>query len=366
MAKSPSIQPAEKCSIPTTAESEVIDRDDSPHSEAQQNLWNQIGIQKICRVPQSGLPDALSCLWEPQSGFSSRSLATRFIEYARTNHIDLSLCWTCERTDNSLHPTCLVVPNPGKTALLFASGLTKKREFEALSALLQHVNHNTPSSKIRVLQILLTRPERHCQPAILAAGFSHLSDLSYLERRIRPTDRTTGDSIPVDLTLETYQPGGSNDEDFRIALEASYANTLDCPGLWGLRSIDEIMDGHRSTGTFDANLWTLARFRGEPAGVLILTVFADQDRMELTYLGVGDQFRGYGIGKHLVHHAIRAAAEAPSICKMTLAVDDQNAPALALYKKAGFARTDRRTALICVVDEDGKKSATLPKGEADA
>ena len=156
----------------------------------------------------------------------------------------------------------------------------------------------------------------------------------------------TPEDWPGDTTIEPYSP--ENEEDFKSAIVASYQDTLDCPGLCELRTIDDVLDGHKGVGDFNPKLWTLVRVNSQPAAVLLLSYFPNQSTLELTYLGVGAQYRGRQLGQRLVRRTLTAAQEY-NAKRITLAVDDQNTPAIRLYKHAGFRRIDRRTAMILAV-----------------
>jgi ribosomal protein S18 acetylase RimI-like enzyme len=128
-------------------------------------------------------------------------------------------------------------------------------------------------------------------------------------------------------------------------LEASYEQTLDCPGLLGLRRTEDVLRGHQATGRFEPELWTLMELDGRPSGALLLNPASEGRCIELVYLGLARAARGQGHGRRLLRHGLRLVRERPERL-MTLAVDDGNVPALRLYTSEGFKRRLRRVAMI--------------------
>lgn len=312
-------------------------------------------IREIRRVGANEIEEALQYLWV-ENGRPNAELGRRFIRFAEESGLALDQCWACDRRDGQLYPVCLAAPNAGRSAMLFVSHLTDRRRENELAYLLSHVAKRLEPSRVRIAQALLNRLERRSRKAFERAGFFHLADLSYLEKKIsisRNTGRGGGGGVagewPRGTSVEPYCE--RVEDDFKTAIAGSYVETLDCPGLCELRSLDDVLRGHQRTGEFDPQMWTLVRVGGEPAAVLLLSHFSDQDGVELTYIGVGAPFRGMGLGRLLVERAIEMAGKAGS-SRITLAVDDRNAPAMHLYRRTGFRRIDRRVAMILAVPQE--------------
>ncbi len=132
---------------------------------------------------------------------------------------------------------------------------------------------------------------------------------------------------------------------FAATISASYRQSLDCPTLAGMRSIDDVIAGHKASGEFDPRYWFLLRLHAQPAAVLLLNRVAGADAAELTYLGVAPEARRCGLGNLLVRQAL-AAASTMQVKSITLAVDAANAPALRLYFRHGFKHVTGKLALI--------------------
>ena len=82
--------------------------------------------------------------------------------------------------------------------------------------------------------------------ALVQAGFSHLADLLYMHRSaydpvaIQPIDQTAW------LTL-----ADTGEDLFADVIRRTYVDSLDCPGLTGVRTMQDVLASHRSAGEFD-------------------------------------------------------------------------------------------------------------------
>jgi len=132
---------------------------------------------------------------------------------------------------------------------------------------------------------------------------------------------------------------------FADAIGVSYEQTMDCPGLVGLRTMDDIIAGHQATGVFDPDIWFAISSGDEPVGVMLLNAVPQRSALELVYLGIGPKWRGKGLARVLLKHAI-TVANRRLLPHFTLAVDQTNAPALKLYRSLQFVETGRKHAKL--------------------
>ena len=308
----------------------------------------------ITRLDRTRLIEGIRFLWPPGDD-AGRESALRFTEFAAARGLDLDMAWACENPDGTLRPCCVVVPNPGRTALVFVSDLTDHRKAGSITHLMNHIVPCIDSKRVRVAQVLLSQFDRRSVGLFESAGFERLASLDYMERPCQSSSRINNSrKLPAGFTAEGFLE--SNRGAFEVALGASYEDTLDCPRLCGLRSVEDAVRGHQAAGKFDPDLWTLVRSpSGDPAAILLLSPIPEQLMVELTYLGVGKAFRGLGLGAHLVELGVRTT-EARTESRITLAVDQQNKPAVRLYRQFGFSRVDRRTALICPIPRANRQS----------
>jgi ribosomal protein S18 acetylase RimI-like enzyme len=150
------------------------------------------------------------------------------------------------------------------------------------------------------------------------------------------------------MRWQTYSP--ALHERFAQTILASYGGSLDCPGLNGIRDIEDVIAGHKATGEFDPRLWFLlesgdGRDQGAAAGVLLLSRLPHADNVELVYLGLTPAARGKGLGDVMMRQALHAVA-AEGLSRLSLAVDSTNTPALHLYYRHGMQRIGSRVAMI--------------------
>ena len=277
------------------------------------------------------------------AGGNNKSAAERFLHYAVTNAVPLDGLWASRDPDGRLQFCVLAVPSPGRTAMFFASHPRTGREVNPVSRLIEHACGSVDEEEVQLAQALLEPGEQLERQAFIGAGFNELAILSYLERPLSRTNPSPPPQWPSDTRVAAYR------QDLRAALmdvlDASYEQTLDCPGLYGLRKTEDILTGHQATGQFDPALWTLMYVDDRPAGAMLLNAFPVHRTVELVYLGLAPFARGRGLGKQLLRHGL-AQLKKRRERTLTLAVDDRNTPALALYDSEGLRPIVKRVALI--------------------
>lgn len=276
-------------------------------------------------------------------GGNDRAAAERFLNYARANAVRLDGLWSWQESDGSLQFTVLAVPSPGRTAMFFASHPRTTAAVEPVSRLVTHAARQLAGWDVHLAQSLLEPGESLDRQAFTEAGFTVLAVLSYLERSLSRANAAPTPDWPAEARVETYR------EPLRDVLmevlEASYEQTLDCPGLYGLRETEDILAGHQATGEFDPSLWTLLYVGDRPAGVMLFNPFPAHRTIELVYLGLAPFARGRGLGRQLLRHGL-ALLRKRRERTLTLAVDERNTPALALYESEGLRPVVQRVALI--------------------
>ena len=141
---------------------------------------------------------------------------------------------------------------------------------------------------------------------------------------------------------------------FQQTIARSYEQSLDCPGLSGMRKMEDVMAGHKGTGEFDPSLWFLLMENYEPLGVLLLGPAVHADALELVYLGLTPAARGRGLGDLLMNLALLSVVR-QNRAELTLAVDSRNVPAMRLYFRHGLRRIGSRTALVRQLGADAHR-----------
>ena len=263
-----------------------------------------------------------------------------FLSFAHDQKLDLTDLWAVWRND-VLVGACLIVPSPGRTAMLFVSPAKQPDPDPALVRVIQAALAAQNPSHVQMVQCLLNleqTPEAH---ALTDAGLTSLATLFYMSR---PTLRTAT-PLTLDPDIEVVQWSESHRPRFADAILKSYEDTRDCPGLLGLRTLDDIMAGHMATGTFDPTLWWALHQHDQPVGVMLLSKLSHQNAGELVYLGLAPAFRGRGLSRTLLQHGMGVLGER-KIARILLAVDRDNEPAIGLYRSLRFTVTHQKAAFI--------------------
>ena len=268
--------------------------------------------------------------------------APAFERRAAAQGVDLSHLWTAHH-DGKLIAATLLIPHPGRTALLMSTAPRDHVHASQIGGLIQTtLDECFRIPEIRLVQALSSPNERLRASAWIGGGMRHLATLEYMERLAHADDRPTA-SLPVHFRLAQWNPAE------RTMLEAllseTYQDTLDCPGLAELRTPADIVDGHLAAGEHDASLWTIAFENDRPVGALLLAPSQATDSTEVIYLGLIPAARGRGLGRALLAHGMTLAAQRPEP-NIALAVDSRNSPALALYAHAGFRVLRCRDAFV--------------------
>jgi len=176
---------------------------------------------------------------------------------------------------------------------------------------------------------------------LLRVGFQPLAPLTYLERdALYPWA-----DPPARDEAEWVQYGARTHADFARIIPATYEDSRDCPELSGLRPIEDVLKAHQATGHFDPRLWELARIGGEDAACLLLTRLARDTVLDVVYMGVVPARRRRGIGGLLLRRALEQC-RARNARRLTVVVDERNAPARRLYERFGFVRVTQREAYL--------------------
>ncbi len=194
----------------------------------------------------------------------------------------------------------------------------------------------------RLGQALLAPTEAHLAPALERNGFPHVTTLWYLRHNL---------NLPLAFLRRpprlTFIPYPDDSERFRHTMLRTYDATLDCPEVNGVRSMDEVLAGHRAQGVHDPRRWWLATDGAEPVGVLLLTETPDLEAWDVAYVGVVPEARRRGWGRELMHRAL-CAAHASDAHQLVLSVDGRNKPAWKLYVDLGFEAYDVREVYLAV------------------
>jgi ribosomal protein S18 acetylase RimI-like enzyme len=247
------------------------------------------------------------------------------------------------RAGGDLQGAVVCLPVPGASGLVWPPQARPGRRAEVEDELLRHACAWLRRRGARLGQALLTAGEAGLAPPLERNGFAHVTSLWYLRHDLklsyeflRSPDRLAYVACDAgDLPL------------FRQTLPRTYQDTLDCPEVNGVRTLDEVFEGHRAQGVHDPARWWLALEGDRPVGVLLLTAVPELEAWDVAYVGVVPEARRRGWGRELMHKALRAA-HASDAAQLTLSVDARNRPAWSLYLDLGFEPFDQREVYLAI------------------
>jgi ribosomal protein S18 acetylase RimI-like enzyme len=206
--------------------------------------------------------------------------------------------------------------------------------------LLQALNVRLAAAGVSLAQVLLPSADHEDARRLLRCGYQHAADLLYLVSFLQ---REPSAKPSRELEFEPYRE--SQRDRLAALIERTYAGTRDIPALDGQRDMEDVLEGYRQTGEFDASRWRFVRAGGEDVGCMLLADHPPLQQWELVYMGIVPEARGNGWGAEVTAQAQRLAREAGRE-RLVLAVDAANDPAISAYSQAGFVEWLRRAALM--------------------
>jgi mycothiol synthase len=232
------------------------------------------------------------------------------------------------------------VPLPGASGLVWPPQVADGHLREEIeNQLVQGARTWLRQRGARLAQALVPVEEASHAAALLRNGFTLVTRLHYMRHDLQDLGEPVANRAEPSLSYLPYR--ADTVARFHQTLLRTYENTLDCPELNGVRSLAEIIEGHKAQGVHDPDRWWLAEEAGRPLGVVLMTDVPDLGGWDLSYVGVVPEARGRGVGSALtraaLHEARRAAAE-----RMILAVDGRNQPAWCMYRRLGFEPAEQR------------------------
>ena len=224
---------------------------------------------------------------------------------------------------------------PGNVAVLWPPETVAHEPSSTSEQLLSAAVEFLESAGVTMAQTLLQGSDDPQRGVLELAGFSHFADLHYMA--------CTHVSFPSQLpnSVFAHLPYSAElDTRFRAVIDKTYEATLDCPALNGVRSIEDVLAGYRSTGVYRPENWRLIVDGSTDVGCLILADHPNGDQLELVYMGVVPEARGRRLGYELTRYA-QWITHCAGRSRLVLAVDAKNRPAIDAYIAAGFFSWDR-------------------------
>lgn len=249
-----------------------------------------------------------------------------------------TLWWAC--TLGRARAAAMTVRNPGKSAIVFHSPPRRAGTVKILARLLRELTEATLDGGAAFVQGLLRPDAQADAQAYLEAGYEYIAKLIYLRRGV------AGAAEEGSGELTWTALGQSSDRELARVIADTYVDSQDCPGLLGLRRMEDVIAGHKSNGIFRPDSWFLPSVKGQTVGCVLVNDSAGRsDESEIVYLGVRPAWRRRGFGRAMVRHALAQAARRRRR-QMCLAVDAANLPAVGLYRGEGFREVDRKDVYV--------------------
>lgn len=305
---------------------------------------------EVVRVDPSRTNDAMSALLG-----AGPAAAARFVQQAKDASIRLDLIWCVADASGRYRLAVLAVPSVGRTAMLVASHARGPDECAILGRAVEAACEGCRTDA-DLAQALVDPALSLDIASFEAGGLRRMATLEYLERALPrsgplapPIVPQGWEIVPIAAPdiLDGADPnalGAARRQELIALLESTYIDTMDCPGLAGMRATADVLDGHFGSGARRRH-WFIAREARQAGGVCMLNASPDGTSAELAYFGVTPAARGRGIARALLAVGLHACSVA-RISTVTLAVDARNLPAKRLYETHGFRKTISRVALV--------------------
>jgi GNAT superfamily N-acetyltransferase len=261
----------------------------------------------------------------------------------------------------------LCTPAPGAVALVWPPQVVPCAAPELIEDRLCTTALNwLRSQNVKLAQVLLTAAESGQAAPLLRHGFEHVTTLAYLRQELA----SLPEREPAALRFEPCT--ADNAELFAATLLRTYEGTQDCPELNGVRTIEEILAGHRAQGVFAPERWWLVTERSaegdgcvhRPVGVLLVNALAEDSGWEIIYMGVIPEARGRGLGRQLTEHALHTAA-AHGVAHVDLCVDRRNLFARRVYEALGFTPFAERDVFLALLAARFSRTAVTHRSGCD-
>jgi len=174
----------------------------------------------IIQIDASRRLEAVACLVGagPPPAVSDPDHARRFLDYAQSNGICLDHLFSRvggDASDSPILQTVLAVPSPGRTAMLFSSGIHTEAEIRPLAALIAAtcrsfvpLNKNS-QNEVCLAQTLLDLEDESGRQAFSGAHFQELATLSYLERPVPTSPQCSSAAMAAEHHHPLLRPESS-------------------------------------------------------------------------------------------------------------------------------------------------------------
>lgn len=206
---------------------------------------------------------------------------------------------------------------------------------DCAKAILQEMVKRIDHSDVSIGQSLLDPGQINQRRLLSQNGFPHLTNLIFMRHPLTEIIQSVPEN---EASLQWIKFDKSqNYQRFLDLLERTHQESHDCPKLNHIRTAEESLESHRSSGDSDEKHWYLFHREGIDLGVLLLSEHQEDQVWEVVYMGVSPEQRGKGYGSAFLRHGLREA-KAQKQTAVILAVDHKNSYAIKIYEDMGFLR----------------------------
>ena len=223
--------------------------------------------------------------------------------------------------------------SPSRTAVIAFPSTAPTETHETAAKLVKAAAHAAAHEGAKLCIALIPHSFPHGGIPFLSSGFRRIAVLANMELHSLPSE-----SPDQNLQWITYDK--STCRRFEDTFAATLQGTLDCPSLPRVQTPSEVLEGHKLAGEFQPDLWLLALEANHEIGCVLFNQLRKPGHFCLIYLGVVPDHRGKRYGEVLMRRAM-SEAKKRGATKISLSVDEQNRPALKIYERLGFRRTNR-------------------------
>ena len=140
------------------------------------------------------------------------------------------------RSSSELRAAMMAQALPGGTGLVWPP----QGDADAEDALLHEAVTWLRESGVEIIQALLMPEEAETAEPLIRNGFTHPTRLWYMRHRLN--------DIPAASSLSFQSFCDGTHAAFQQTLNRSYEGTLDFPEMNGIRTVEDVLNGHRAAG----------------------------------------------------------------------------------------------------------------------
>ena len=288
----------------------------------------------VAPCPAADLPAAARLLFRGADDADAR--AARFAQLVRSGELDLNGLLLAK--ENGTPVGLAVVQHlPGGSAVVLSPAPPGTPAADALAAAV--VDH-LRSHSARIANVFLAPADTAHADPLVRRGFRPAAAIAHMVRPLA--------DLPPAPTALRFEPA-DREPLLGETLLATYVGSLDVPEASVPRPADSILAGYRGEQAGPPHWWLARTASGDVVGLVILVPPRHLPVWELGYLGVVPAHRGHGYGEALLRFALHACRRLGGE-HLSLSVDTRNAPAVAIYHRAGFLHLQEQRVFLWRAD----------------